>query len=301
MWREDVWFEQLPDNDARLLWVYLFTNPSSPMTGLYRLTLRSIANETYISQEKTAELLEMFARDGKAYYDQERGVIFVVNMQRLQFENVSPNMARRMQKDIDAIPDCELKQTYLTKYGYPMIIEYMDGSKKRERVEYRYPWDDDKQGSDSLSIPYEYPIDRGATTETETETKQQPNENVRVAVAAWESLGLTINPFTFQQLAAAVDEWSESGHPEYVTLAIEEAGRQNKRSWAYVEGILKRCRAEGTAPIYTNGETKKAAPKIKAGTQFIRNPSPDGTEWIYYDTVTKEETRREPRASEEIF
>lgn len=81
---------------------------------------------------------------------------------------------------------------------------------------------------------------------------------VRVAVAAWESLGLTINPFTFQQLAAAVDEWSESGHPEYVTLAIEEAGRQNKRSWAYVEGILKRCRADGTAPIYTNGKTEKA-------------------------------------------
>ena len=86
---------------------------------------------------------------------------------------------------------------------------------------------------------------------------------VRVAVAAWESLGLTINPFTFQQLAATVDEWAESGHPEYVTLAIEEAGRQNKRSWAYVEGILKRCRADGTAPSYTNGETKKAdAPAV---------------------------------------
>lgn len=124
---------------------------------------------------------------------------------------------------------------------------------------------------------------------------------VRVAVAAWESLGLTINPFTYQQLTEAVDEWSESGHPEYVTLAIEEAGRQNKRSWAYVEGILKRCRADGTAPIYTNGKTEKVAPKPKAGTQFVRNPSPDGTEWIYYDTVTKQETRREPRGAEEIF
>ncbi len=114
-------------------------------------------------------------------------------------------------------------------------------------------------------------------------------------------MGLTVSGFMSQQIAESVREWSELGHPEYVAQAVEIAGKANKRSWAYVEGILKRCRADGTAPIYTNGKTEKVAPKPKAGTQFVRNPSPDGTEWIYYDTVTKQETRREPRGAEEIF
>ena len=132
------------------------------------------------------------------------------------------------------------------------------------------------------------------------ETRNEPDAVAEV-VAVWESLGLTVSGFMSQQIAESVREWSELGHPEYVAQAVEIAGKANKRSWAYVEGILKRCRADGTAPIYTNGKTEKVAPKPKAGTQFVRNPSPDGTEWIYYDTVTKQETRREPRASEEIF
>jgi len=92
----------------------------------------------------------------------------------------------------------------------------------------------------------------------EEKNRTEQTDPVAVAVAAWESLGLTINPFTFQQLTEAVDEWSGAGHPEYVAQAIAEAGRHNARSWAYVEGILRRCRDEGKPPSYTNGKTEKA-------------------------------------------
>ncbi len=94
--------------------------------------------------------------------------------------------------------------------------------------------------------------------EIREEKRTEQPDPVAVAVAAWESLGLTINPFTFQQLTEAVDEWSGAGHPEYVAQAIAEAGRHNARSWAYVEGILRRCRDEGKPPSYTNGKTEKA-------------------------------------------
>ena len=30
--------------DARLLWIYLFTNPSASVSGIYKLPLRTMAN-----------------------------------------------------------------------------------------------------------------------------------------------------------------------------------------------------------------------------------------------------------------
>ena len=269
MWAQDEWFMD-QDTEGKLLWMYLFTNSHTSVAGIYKLPMRTITFETGLDKQAVIRCLAQFAKDGKAYY--EDSTIWVVKMRDHQATS-SIKVTKRIEQDLDALPDTPLKKRYFDRYPI-----------------------------DTLSIPYQarnigYPR-LADETETETETETDP---VRVAVAAWESLGLTINPFTYQQLAAAVDEWSESGHPEYVTLAIEEAGRQNKRSWAYVEGILKRCRADGTAPSYTNGKTEKVAPKPKAGTQFVRNPSPDGTEWIYYDTVTKQETRREPRGAEEIF
>ena len=45
MWREDDWFQGLKP-DERLLFIYLFTNPSAPVAGIYRLPLRTMAFES---------------------------------------------------------------------------------------------------------------------------------------------------------------------------------------------------------------------------------------------------------------
>ena len=92
-------------------------------------------------------------------------------------------------------------------------------------------------------------------TNTNTITNHE-HDAVVAAVAAWESLGLTVTKMTSDDMIAAVEEWEKLGHPEYVAQAIEVAGRANKRSWSYVQGILRRCRDNGTAPGYTNGQSK---------------------------------------------
>ena len=269
MWAQDEWFMD-QDTEGKLLWMYLFTNSHTSVAGIYKLPMRTITFETGLDKQAVIRCLAQFAKDGKAYY--EDSTIWVVKMRDHQATS-SIKVTKRIEQDLDALPDTPLKKRYFDRYPI-----------------------------DTLSIPYQarniwYPR-LADETETETETETDP---VRAAVAVWESLGLTVSGFMSQQIAESVREWSELGHPEYVAQAVEIAGKANKRSWAYVEGILKRCRADGTAPIYTNGKTEKVAPKPKAGTQFVRNPSPDGTEWIYYDTVTKQETRREPRGAEEIF
>ena len=223
MWAQDEWFMD-QDTEGKLLWMYLFTNSHTSVAGIYKLPMRTITFETGLDKQTVTRCLAQFAKDEKAYY--QDSTIWVVKMRDHQATS-SIKVTKRIEQDLDALPDTPLKKMYFDRYPI-----------------------------DTLSIPYQaknigYPR---LADETETETETDP---VRAAVAAWESLGLTINPFTYQQLTEAIDEWIEIGHPEYVSLAINEAGRQNKRSWAYVEGILKRCRAEGTAPSYTNGETKK--------------------------------------------
>ena len=68
MWREDDWFQEL-DVEARLFWIYLFTNPSASPAGIYRLPLRTMAFESGVSYETAQELMQRFASDGKAHYE----------------------------------------------------------------------------------------------------------------------------------------------------------------------------------------------------------------------------------------
>ena len=66
MWREDEWFQSLA-SDERLLFIYLFTNPSASVAGIYRLPLRTMAFESGIPEKRCEQILARFARDGKAF------------------------------------------------------------------------------------------------------------------------------------------------------------------------------------------------------------------------------------------
>ena len=269
MWREDEWFDELEDNDARMFWVYLFTNPSSSPAGIYRLTMRTMAHEAHISYDKACELMERFSADKKAYF--EGGVVWVVNMRRLQFPDLDGSgawqIATKMQSDIDAIPDTNpLKGEYLRRNGYPIITLEVVKGKEVKRV----------------SIQYGYPIDTISVnrniTETETETETQPNDtDFAAAVAAWEAGGQMVTKTVADNMGMAIDDWRERGYPGYVADAINEAARQGKLTWAYVDGILSRCAEQGTAP--TNKHTGKNGtdPKKPIVTETVKVDYGDGT------------------------
>ena len=118
MWREDEWFQSL-DTDARLLFIYLFTNPSASIAGIYRLPLRTIEFESGLDKARITELLTQFSAANKAHYAD--GVVWVVKMRENQIPGaISPKVQVRLDKDIAAIPNCPLKIRYLKHYGYPI-------------------------------------------------------------------------------------------------------------------------------------------------------------------------------------
>lgn len=201
MWREDDWFQSLP-TDARLLFIYLFTNPSASIAGIYRLPLRTIEFESGIPAERVKELLAQFSAANKAHYD--GGVVWVVKMRENQLPGatLSPKVRVRLDKDIASIPDCPLKTKYLTHYGYPI---------------------------DTLSIPIR--------TETETDTVTATKQQEAAAVfSCWkDNMPGMLTTIIADDLGDLVDTYGG----DMVIRAITEAVRHNGRSVRYVSTVLE--------------------------------------------------------------
>lgn len=143
MWREDEWFQSI-ETDAKLLFVYLFTNPSASVSGIYRLPIRTMAFESGLTLNRVAELMAQFAAAEKAFYG--NGVVWVRKMREGQLVGkISPQLMVKLEKDLSQIPMCDLKIRYLKAYGYPI---------------------------DTVSIPPLNSTGTGTGTETGTETEK---------------------------------------------------------------------------------------------------------------------------------
>jgi len=115
IWK-DSWFIEL-EPDEKLLFIYLITNDSASLAGIYELHKRIIVFESGLDKTSVDRILQRFEDDGKVYY--RDGVIWVVNM-RSYHETSSIKVQARIKADLDTIPYCELKIAYFKKY-YPNI------------------------------------------------------------------------------------------------------------------------------------------------------------------------------------
>lgn len=112
IWK-DEWFGELSPQH-KLFFVYLFTNELASISGLYELPKRVMSFESGLSYGEIDTAFIEFSRAGKAYYDDS--VVWVVNLRKYH-ETSSPKVQSCIQKDIDAVKDCEMKKKYLDSYG----------------------------------------------------------------------------------------------------------------------------------------------------------------------------------------
>jgi hypothetical protein len=128
IWK-DEWFIDL-EPEEKLLFIYLFSNDLASISGIYRIPIKVIANETGLKKEHIATTLAKFELDRRVFYGE--GTIWIVNMMKYH-QSASPTVMSKVHKDADMVPDGRVKTMY------QHFIE--DGE---------YP-------TDTLPIQYEYP------------------------------------------------------------------------------------------------------------------------------------------------
>ena len=107
-WKDD-WTIDL-DPLERYLFIYLFSNDLSSISGIYRLPLKVITNETGLELDFVISALDKFERSQKILY--RDNTVWVVNMDKYH-SNASEKTQKRVRADIDTIPDNIVKQAYI--------------------------------------------------------------------------------------------------------------------------------------------------------------------------------------------
>lgn len=118
IWK-DEWFLDL-EPDEKLLFVYLFSNESTSLSGIYKIALRVICFETGLSAEEVTATLDKFTQADKVHY--EDGIVWITNMRKYH-PTKSPKVQTRILEDVISIPDTPIKIRYLERdipYRYPI-------------------------------------------------------------------------------------------------------------------------------------------------------------------------------------
>ena len=129
--------------------------------------------------------------------------------------------------------------------------------------------------------PEECPPKR--TEQKRTETKAfaadfadaAPSDPVAVGIRAYENaIGLLSGVRQSEEIGMTLRELHARGLDDWWQTSIDIAVDNNKRSWAYIKGILENHLRDGTAPVHTGGPLR-APPKAEKKRIKVRET--DGT------------------------
>ena len=209
---KDEWLIDLEPME-RYLFSYLFTNELSSISGLYKLPLKVIINETGLQPNFINKTLAKFQVAKKIFY--KDGVMWVVNMKN-HHKNASPLTMKKVNNDIDEIGDCAVKRAYL------------------------YHEETGKYSIDTISI-----LNSESVSVSENLTKDKaesealpPLKNNYLLYT--EEIGL-LTP----SISDFIDLYEKELTEDWVHDAILEASKHSAKTMAYVKKVLDTWKANG--------------------------------------------------------
>jgi len=121
IWKDDWFLELEPTN--KLFFIYLFSNESASLAGIYELSIRVMSFESGLTMPEIRDAFKIFSDAQKAHY--QDGVVWIHKLRKYH-ENSSPKVQTRILKDVKDLRDCELKHIYCDLYGIDRVSEESD-------------------------------------------------------------------------------------------------------------------------------------------------------------------------------
>ena len=201
---KDPWFFDL-EPDEKLLFIYLFSNENTSISGIYEIPFRVICFETGLSSEFVKVALDKFEEASKVYF--ENGVIWVKNLRKYN-ASTSEKIKKGIENDLAKIPECPSTQRYIAYY--------------------------------SPNIPYTKDIDTLSLQDNTKQDKDNTKDSSYIFSLYEQEIGL-LTPLIAEQIKDWVDNHPQNWIEEAIKISVES----NKRNVRYINGILKNWRTDG--------------------------------------------------------
>ncbi|SFC81509.1 DnaD and phage-associated domain-containing protein [Bacillus sp. 491mf] len=234
-WQDEFVLDLTPEE--RYFYIYLLTCSKTTQCGMYPLPQRLAEMETGYNRETVDKLLQRFIEYGKILYDAKTKELYIINWLRYN-PITNPNVEKCVLRELKTVKSKQFVQMFLQKcleeeMNIPLLVAH-------------------------FGIPVETPEEEPESCGAEKEI--EPGTNV---FAFYEQNFGSLSPYTAEELTAWIEDLSE----ELVIKALQIAHENNKRTLAYVKGILRDWHGKGFTRV---SEVEEAAVKFrKKGSSIV--------------------------------
>ena len=208
-WQDDFVLDLTPEE--RYFYIYLLTCSKTTQCGIYPLPKRLAEMETGYSRETIEKLLQRFINYGKILYDADTKELYIQNWVRYN-PVTNTNVEKCVLRELKTVKSKKFVHMFLQKcleeeLNIPLLLEHF-GMPVEEVV--------------PQEAPESCKVDEKADSGSDVFTFYQRNFG-------------SLSPYMAEELNSWIEDLSE----ELVLKALQIAHENNKRTLAYVKGILR--------------------------------------------------------------
>ncbi|PHD99520.1 DnaD domain-containing protein [Bacillus toyonensis] len=222
-WQDEFILDLTPEE--RYFYIYLLTGTKTKQCGIYILPKRVAELETDYSMETVEKLLNRFVAYGKILYDAETKELYILNW--LHYNPIlNTNVEKCVLRELKTVKNKEFIHTFLRKcleeeWKIPLLLQH-----------FGMPEEED---TSSLQEVIE---------EKEVESIEEAVPNSKV-YKFYEQYISSLSPYIVKELK----DWIQRVSGKVVLEALKIAFEHNKRTFAYVKGILRNWCKKGQVDL----------------------------------------------------
>ncbi|MBO1627450.1 DnaD domain-containing protein [Bacillus arachidis] len=239
-WQDEFVLDLTPEE--RYFYMYLLTCSKTRQCGIYPLPLRLVEMETGYNRETVEKLLQRFIAYGKILFDAKTKELYILNWLRYN-PITNTNIEKCVLRELKTVKNKEFVHMFLQRsleqeLNIPLLLEH-----------FGMP----VEASDM--IPQEV-VQECEVNEVEEEIEvEEVNPGNSVYTFYEQNFG-SLSSYAAKELSEWITDLSE----ELVLKALQIAYENNKRTLAYVKGILRDWHGKGYTKL---SEIEEAAAKFR--------------------------------------